>query len=115
MRIQRSFAVLGVACLAVASAAIALEPEGEMPATRPAMKQKAIRLTVPWNKVKDLTDDQRKQINDVHVDTIAKIKALEADEDEKCMAILSDEQQKALQETLDQEKADKKAAKGKKE
>lgn len=114
MRFNRSFAVLSFACLAVASVAIAFEPEGGS-TTRPAMKEKPIRLTTPWNKVKDLTDEQRKQINDIHVDTVAKIKALEAEEDDKCMAVLTEDQRKALDETIEKEKADKKAAKGKKE
>lgn len=115
MRINRSFAVIAVASLIIASAAIAFEPEAESPTTKPTMKERPIRLTVPWNKVKDLSDDQKKQINEVHVDTVAKIKALEAEEDEKCMAILTEEQRKVLEETIEQEKADRKAAKAKKE
>ena len=114
MRINSSFAVLSIVSLAIASAAIAFEPAGEMPTTKPAMKVKPIRLTTPWNKVADLSDDQKNQINAIHVEIVEKMKALEAEEDEKCMALLTPEQQKALEETIEKEKADKKAAKGKK-
>jgi hypothetical protein len=114
MRFNRSFAVLSVASLAIASAAIAFEPASDSPATRPA-KVKPIRLTTPWSKVADLSDDQKNQINAIHVETIEKIKALEAEEDEKCMSLLSTDQQKALEATIEKEKADKKVAKGKKE
>jgi Spy/CpxP family protein refolding chaperone len=111
MRFSRSFVVLSITTLAIASAAIAFEP-ADAPTTKP-VKEKPIRLTTPWNKVKDLSDEQKKQINEVHVDTIEKIKALEAEEDEKCMALLTPEQQKALEETIEKDKADKKAAKKK--
>jgi Spy/CpxP family protein refolding chaperone len=122
MRFTRPLAVLAVASLAIASAAVALEPS-DSATTKPAdsgsakssAKEKPVRLTVPWNKVKDLSDDQKVQINTIHVETVAKIKALEAEEDEKCMAVLTEDQRKAMAETLEQEKADKKASKGKKE
>ena len=114
MRLRRTFTVLSIASFAIASAAIAFEPESGS-TTKPTMKEKPVRLTTPWNKVKDLTDDQKKQINEIHVETIARIRGLEAEEDEKCMALLTDEQRKALEETLEQEKADRKAKAGKKE
>ena len=108
--------ILGTVCavgLMVSAAAVAVQPTTE-PTTRTA-RARPIRLTVPWNKVADLTDEQKTQINAIHVETIAQIKALEAAEDEKCMALLTEEQRKTLTETLEKEKVAQKAKAGQKE
>ena len=117
MRPNRTLAVLSIAALTLGSAAIAMQPaEGETSATtKPSGRARPIRLTSPWNKVADLTDEQKSQINAIHVETVAKIKALEAEEDEKCMALLTDEQRKALEEAIEQEKVERKSKAGKKE
>jgi hypothetical protein len=83
------------------------------PTTKPA-RARPIRLTVPWNKVPDLSDEQKSQINAIHVETIEKIKALEAAEDEACLALLTPEQRTALEETLDKEAAERKSRAAKK-
>ena len=116
MRFTRPLVVLTIAGLTLGSAAVAMQPaEDSTATTRPAGKAKPIRLTNPWNKVADLTDEQKAQINQIHVETVEKIKQLQKEEDDRCMAILNDEQRKALEETQEQDKVARKSRAAKKE
>lgn len=97
-------ASVGMTCAGMAWAA-QNEPTTQttQPTKRPA------RLVQPWNKVTDLTDEQRDQLIAIHAEITAKINALRAEEEERCNAILSEEQRAALTETLAREAAERKA------
>lgn len=112
MRLNRMVVIVCAAALAAASAAIALQPS-TAPTTQ-SSRPRAVRLTTPWNKVADLTDEQKGKINAIHEETVDQIKALEKAEDDKCMALLTAEQKKTLDETLAKEAVEKKAKAGKK-
>jgi Spy/CpxP family protein refolding chaperone len=89
--------VLGVSMLVLA----------EEPTTKPAKVRQA-KVSQPWSKVTDLTDEQKKQLSDIHAEITDKINALKREEEERSNAVLTADQRAALTMTLDKERAERK-------
>ena len=70
---------------------------------------RAVRLTKPWKDLHSLSDDQKRQINQIHRKAVAEIKAVEQKEKDDIMALLNDQQKAELSAMLEQEAAARKA------
>ena len=70
--------------------------------------KKEVRLTQPWRRLSNLSEDQRVKIAEIHKKAIADIKEIEAREREEIMALLSEEQKTELKTLLDTESAERK-------
>lgn len=97
MRISKSLLacaaalVMGTALLAADSAA----PGGSSDST-PAPRHARVRLTKPWNQLKDLTEDEKAKILEIHQKAVDEVKAIDAKEHADILAVLSDEQKKEV-------------------
>ena len=93
MTFSKSFLTCGAA-LVMGSALLAADsssPAGNAPASRGR-----VRLTKPWNELKDLTDDEKTKILEVHQKAVDEIKAIDAKEHKDIMALLTEDQQKEV-------------------
>ena len=80
---------------------------------KPAKAQpKAARLTKPWKDLNSLSEEQKKQIADIHKKAVQDKNVIEQRENADIMALLSDSQKAELKAMLDKEAADKKAKAG---
>jgi len=70
---------------------------------------RAVRLTKPWKDLTSLSDDQKRQINQIHRKASADVKAIEQREHEDIMALLSEPQKTELKAMEEKDKAEKKA------
>jgi hypothetical protein len=68
-----------------------------------------VRLTKPWRDLTSLTEDQKRQINQIHRKSVADVKAIEQREREEVMALLSDQQKAELTALTEKEAAERKA------
>ena len=75
---------------------------------------RAVRLTKPWSGLHSLSDDQKRQINQIHRKAVAEKKAIEQKEKDDVMALLNDQQKAELTALLEKDAADKKAKAGQK-
>jgi len=75
----------------------------------------AIRLSSPWNKLSDLSDEQKSQLDKIHRKSREEIKAIEQQAKADMMAVLTPQQQAELREMEDQTVADKKLKAGEKD
>jgi Spy/CpxP family protein refolding chaperone len=66
----------------------------DTPATQPA--KPAVRLVQPYNKMADLTDDQREKIFEIHKKSLADQRAIRQKEADDIRAILTDAQKDEL-------------------
>src|SRR4051794_12688695 len=102
--------IVGVFALVLIASLVARADE---PTTRPSkgakVDTKTIKLTQPWSKLTDLSDDQKGQINDIHQKALAEIKAIHDREEAQIMALLNDQQKAELKKLSDEEKAQEKA------
>ena len=71
-------------------------------------KAKEVRLTQPWRRLSNLSEDQRVKIAELHKKAVADIKEIEAREREDIMALLSEEQRTELKTLMETESADRK-------
>ena len=55
-------------------------------------------LTKPWNELKDLTDDEKARIIDIHRKAVDQVHEIEAKEHADILALLSDQQKKEVAE-----------------
>jgi Spy/CpxP family protein refolding chaperone len=67
---------------------------GEKPA--PAARRTRAGLTKPWNELKDLTDDEKTKIIEIHRKAVEQVHEIEAKERTDIMALLSDQQKTEL-------------------
>jgi len=74
----------------------------------------AIRLTQPWSRLNDLSDEQKVKMDGIHRKAREEIKAIEKREREEMLAVLTPQQQAELREMEDQDTADKKLKAGEK-
>ena len=72
-------------------------------------RPRAVRLTKPWRDLASLTDDQKRQINQIHRKAVQEIKAVEQREKDDIMALLNDQQKSELTALLEKEAAERKA------
>jgi Spy/CpxP family protein refolding chaperone len=89
------------AALVMGSALMAAD--SSTPAETPAPRGHA-RLTKPWNELKDLTDDERAKILEIHQKAVDEVKEIDAKEHTDIMALLTEDQKK---EVADIEKKEK--------
>ena len=75
---------------------------------------KAVRLTKPWKDLTSLSDDQKRQINQIHRKAVDEVKAVEQREKADIMALLSDQQKAELTALQEKEAAERKAKAGQK-
>jgi len=74
----------------------------------------AIRLTQPWSRLNDVSDEQKVKMDGIHRKAREDIKAIEKREKEEMLAVLTPQQQAELREMEDQDTADKKLKAGEK-
>jgi hypothetical protein len=80
-------------------------------AARPDAKAeaRALRLTRPWKDLSSLSEDQKRQINQIHRKALADINAVEQRERDDIMALLNDQQKAELNALVEKEAAERKA------
>lgn len=74
-----------------------------------AAAEQAVKLYVPYSKLTDLSEDQKKQISAIEADYRARIKQLETEKDAKITALLTDAQNASLGKLGEADKAKRKA------
>ena len=84
------------------------DSKGEAKAASQA-EARPVRLTKPWRDLNSLTEDQKRQINQIHRKAAADVKAIEQREHEDIMALLSEPQKTELKAMEEKDKAEKKA------
>ena len=72
------------------------------------------RLTKPWKDLASLTDEQKKQIAEIHRKSVQDQKVIEEREKADIMALLNDQQKSELKAMQDKETAERKAKAGNK-
>jgi Spy/CpxP family protein refolding chaperone len=75
---------------------------------------KPVRLTKPWKDLTSLTEDQKRQIAQIHRKAVDETKAIEQREKADIMALLSDQQKAELAALQEKDSAEKKAKAGQK-
>lgn len=72
------------------------------------------RLTKPWNELKDLTDDEKTKIVEIHQKALDEIKEIDAKENQDILAVLTDDQKKEVAAIEAKDKEAQRAARSKK-
>jgi hypothetical protein len=75
---------------------------------------RSLRLTKPWRDMSSLTDEQKKQIAEIHRKAVQDKKVVDDREKADIMALLNDPQKAELKGLQDKEAADRKAKAGSK-
>jgi Spy/CpxP family protein refolding chaperone len=75
-------------------------------------KEKAVRLTKPWNQIASLSDEQKAKINEIHKKAVEDRQAIDKREHEEAMAVLTEEQRTELAKMKEDEEVARKAKKG---
>ena len=107
MSVKKSLYVGGLATV-MASALMAAKPQASGTDSETTPRKGHARLTKPWNELKDLTDDEKTKIIEVHQKAVDEMHEIEAKEHKDIMALLTDSQKKEVEEI---EAKDKEAAK----
>ena len=76
--------------------------------TRASTRAQSPRLTKPWRDLGSLSDEQKKQIADIHRKAVQDKKTIEDRETADIMALLNDQQKGELKTLQDKEAADRK-------
>src|SRR5215213_1508390 len=63
--------------------------------------ERAVTLTKPWSGLNSLSDDQKRQINEIHRKKVAEVKVIEQKEKDDVMALLTSEQKAELTSLLE--------------
>jgi hypothetical protein len=86
---------------------------GKQPKSQAAKGQpKASRLTKPWKDMASLTEEQKKQIADIHRKAVQDKNVIEEREEADIMALLNDQQKAELKSMRDKETVEKKTKAG---
>ena len=93
---------VGVSCAMLLSAVVFVQAQ-EAAAEKPK-KQPMARLTLPWNKIASLSDEQKTQIRQIHAKALAEIRAIQEKERSDIMALLSDEQKSEAERLFAEQK-----------
>lgn len=88
------------------AAATAAERPGRA-ANRAGARQ--ARLTKPWSDLNSLSEDQKRQIREIHGKAVAEIRTIEQREKDEIMALLNDQQKAELKAAQEKDAADRKA------
>lgn len=109
MRFSKSLLACGAA-LVMGSAVLAAD--SSTPAAPPSRGR--VRLTKPWNQLKDLTDDEKAKILEIHQKAVDEVKAIDAKEHEDILAVLTDDQKKEIATIEEKDKEAQRASRSKK-
>ena len=72
-------------------------------------KTRAVRLTKPWKDMTSLTEDQKRQISQIHRKAVDEVKAIEQKEKSDIMALLNDQQKAEVTSLVEKDAAERKA------
>jgi Spy/CpxP family protein refolding chaperone len=103
MTFSKSLWLCGAA-LVISSAVMAADSKTATDST-PATPKGHARLTKPWNELKDLTDDEKAKILEIHQKAVDDVKEIDAKEHKDIMALLTEDQQKEVAEIEKKDKA----------
>lgn len=103
MTFSKSLWLCGAA-LVISSAVMAADSKTATDSTPAAPKGHA-RLTKPWNELKDLTEDEKTKILEIHQKALDEVKEIDAKEHKDIMALLTEDQQKEVAEIEKKDKA----------
>ena len=92
MQRTRWMTVIGV--LALGAALVAAQQQQST--TQPARSRQSRRLVQPWNQIKDLNDDVKTRIIELHRKSTEEIAAIRTKERQDIMALLTDDQKKQV-------------------
>ena len=106
--------VVGIAALVLIACALARAEEPTTKPSKPDKAPKAIKLVQPWSKLTTLTDDQKTQINDIHVRANTEVKTIRDKEEADIMALLTDAQKAELKKLDEDRRAEEKAKRAEK-
>jgi hypothetical protein len=73
-----------------------------------------VRLTKPWKDLTSLSDEQKRQISQIHRKAVDDVKAIEQREKADIMALLTDQQKAELTALQEKEAAERKSKAGQK-
>lgn len=106
MSFSKSLLTCGAALMMGAAAVLAADSgtTGAKP-DAPAARTSRARLTKPWNELKDLTDDEKSKILEIHQKALDEEKAITKKEHEDILAVLTDTQKKEVVEIEAKEKS----------
>jgi len=76
--------------------------------TAPPEHHHRTKLTKPWSELKDLTDDEKSKILEIHGKALEDMKAIRDKEKEDIMALLTEDQKKEVSD-LDEKTPEKKS------
>jgi Spy/CpxP family protein refolding chaperone len=96
------------ALLAVAVVAIAQDAATQPAGAEPKMSTRS-HVIAPYNKLSDLTDDQKSKIREIHSEILDEEKQLRQKELDEINALLTDDQKKELEDIEARIAAEKKA------
>lgn len=89
--------LLGSGAVLLMSVALFAAPGDSSSNERPATARRTrAGLTKPWNELKDLTDDEKTKIIEIHRKAVEQVHEIEAKERTDIMALLSDQQKTEL-------------------
>ena len=115
-----ALAVVVLVCVPVRADDAAKKPaDGAAKSAQPAAKKEAksaaqaeakpVRLTKPWRDLASLSEDQKRQINQIHRKSVQDVKVIEQRERDEIMALLSDPQKAELKAMEEKAAAERKA------
>jgi hypothetical protein len=74
-------------------------------------KATSAKLVKPWSDLKDLSDEQKTKIREIHAKALDEIKAIKEKENADITALLTDAQKDEIKSMTEKEKAEKKSSK----
>ena len=74
-------------------------------------KAASAKLVKPWSDLKDLSEEQKTKIREIHAKALDEIKAIKEKENADITALLTDAQKDEVKSIAEKEKAEKKSAK----
>ena len=90
----RSKWVTGIGALVLGATLVAAQQQ--QATTQPARARQSRRLVQPWSQIKDLNEDTRSKIIDIHRKAVEERAAISARERQDIMALLTDDQKKQV-------------------
>jgi len=92
---QKSKWVSGIGALILGAAMVAGQQQRQA-TTQPARARQSRRLVQPWTQIKDLNEDVKTKIIDIHRKSVEERAAITAKERQDIMALLTDDQKKQV-------------------
>lgn len=105
---QLRYVVAVLAAVLLATFVTVRAEEGDKPKKE---KAPSAKITKPWSDLKDLSDEQKTKIKEIHQKANEEVKAIRDKENADITALLTDAQKEELKSMQEKEKADKKSSK----